>query len=83
MNCEKFDISESGITQNNLQNSPLSANASINDMNMCSCGCGFEIGGLNFIRLHVESQEEAEQREIMQQEHEEKIASEYSLEAAA
>jgi len=53
MNCENSN-SESGITQNNLQNSPLSGNASVNDMSMCSCGCCFEVGSEGFMKLHVE-----------------------------
>jgi len=61
MNCKNSN-SESGITLNNLQNSPLSANASVNDMNMCSCRCGFEVGSEGFMRLHVESEEEMNDR---------------------
>ena len=60
MNCENSN-SESGITKNK-QNSPLSTNASVNDMNMCSCGCRLELGSLKFMRLHVESEEEMNDR---------------------
>lgn len=28
----------------------------------CSCGCGFSVGSLPFIRLHVESEEEQDRR---------------------
>ncbi len=28
----------------------------------CDCGCGFEVGSLPFIRLHVESEQEEAQR---------------------
>jgi len=61
MNCENSN-SESRITQNNLQNSPLNENASVHDMNKCSCGCGFELGSLEFMRLHIESEEEMNDR---------------------
>ncbi len=61
MNYENSN-SESGITQNILQNSPLNENESINDMNMCSCGCRLELGSLEFMRLHVESEEEMNDR---------------------
>lgn len=44
----------------NVQNSTLSANDIVDIMN--TCGCGFEIGSLEFIRLHVESQEEENDR---------------------
>ena len=60
MNYENSN-SESGTLQNNLQNHTSSENASENNMNLCSCGCGFVIESLEFIRLHVESQEEQEQ----------------------
>ncbi len=31
-------------------------------MSICDCGCGFETGSLEFIRLHVESEEEQDRR---------------------
>ena len=37
-------------------------------MGICDCGCGFEVGSLEFIRLHVESEEEAEHRYAAEQE---------------
>ena len=36
-------------------------------MNICSCGCGFKIGSLEFIRLHVETEQEQIQREASEQ----------------
>lgn len=38
---------------------------------ICDCGCGFRIGSLEFVRLHVESEEEQEQREALEQYEEE------------
>lgn len=37
-------------------------------MSECECGCGFEVGSLEFIRLHVESEEEEEHRCASEQE---------------
>ena len=36
-------------------------------MNICSCGCGFKIGSLEFIRFHVETEQEQAQREANEQ----------------
>ena len=33
----------------------------------CSCGCGYEIGSPDFIRLHVETEDEQIQREAIEQ----------------
>ncbi len=33
----------------------------------CSCGCGYKIGSLDFIRFHVESEQEQAQREAVEQ----------------
>ena len=38
-----------------------------NETNACSCGCGFEVGSPEFMRLHVESQEEQERRVATEQ----------------
>jgi len=35
--------------------------------NVCSCGCGYEVGSLEFIRFHVETEEEQIQREALEQ----------------
>lgn len=35
--------------------------------NLCNCGCGFAVGSLSFIRLHVETELEQEQREVYEQ----------------
>ncbi len=35
-------------------------------MTACNCGCGYEVGSLEFIRLHVETEQEA-QREANEQ----------------
>lgn len=59
MSCEKFNTSTS---IKNVQNSTLSANDAVDIMNTCNCECGFEIGSLEFIRLHVESQDEENYR---------------------
>lgn len=34
---------------------------------ICDCGCGYEIGSQEFIRLHIESKEEQVQREATEQ----------------
>jgi len=34
---------------------------------ICDCGCGFRIGSLEFVRLYVESEEEQNQRETLEQ----------------
>jgi len=45
-------------------------------LSICECGCSFEVGSTKFQNLHVErNPEEAEQREILLQEYEERIAS--------
>lgn len=44
----------------------------------CSCGCGHKIGSLDFIRLHVESEQEQTQREAVEQhEAEQQVTKEY------
>lgn len=59
------------------ENSSLNGNLSTHDMSgsICSCGCGFEIGSLEFIRLHVETEEEQIQRESMERYYAEEEAS--------
>ena len=66
MNYEKFNTSTS-IKNVQLENSVLNTKNTVDNMNTCSCGCNFEIGSPEFIRLHVESQEEQEQREALEQ----------------
>ncbi len=36
-------------------------------MNICSCGCGYKVGSIEFIRLHVETEQEQIQREAYSQ----------------
>lgn len=74
MNCENSKTNTSTSIKN-VQNSTLSANDAVDIMNTCDCGCGFKIGSLEFIRLHVESQEEQEQREALEQYNAEQEAS--------
>lgn len=44
--------------------------------NLCSCGCGNQVGSLGFIRLHVESEQEQAQREAVEQEEAERQVNE-------
>lgn len=36
-------------------------------MEDCKCGCGYRIGSEDFIRFHVESEEEYEKRKAVEQ----------------
>jgi len=45
-------------------------------INYCSCGCGNQVGGLAFIRLHVESEQEQAQREVIEQDEAERQVNE-------
>lgn len=68
MNCENSKYSASESTLKKSQDDVFSANQSVSYMNTCSCRCGFTIGSMEFIRLHVESQEEQDQRLAVEQE---------------
>ncbi|HEC65880.1 MAG TPA: hypothetical protein ENI23_11320 [bacterium] len=35
---------------------------SVTKNNLCSCGCGYEVGSTDFQELHVDQQKEAERR---------------------
>lgn len=37
------------------------------ELNYCACGCGYRIGSLEFIRFHVETEQEQAQREANEQ----------------